>query len=167
MSTIARNESNVYAGEPMATAPTSRTDRGGPGIASAERVNAGLAVLRVVVGSVFLAHGAQKLFVYGLGGVSGAFAGMGIPMAEVAGPAVAFAEFLGGLALVLGLFTRVVGLGLAGVMLGAIFFVHLAGGFFAPEGGEFVRMLVAAAAALALTGPGSFSLDAAIARRRA
>jgi putative oxidoreductase len=134
---------------------------------SAERLNAGLAVIRVIVGSVFLAHGAQKLFVYGLGGVTGAFAGMGIPLAGVVGPAVAFLEFLGGLALVLGLFTRIAGLGLAAVMLGAIFTVHLAGGFFAPEGVEFVLTLFAAALALALTGPGGFSLDAALEQRRA
>jgi putative oxidoreductase len=136
------------------------------GIASAERVNAALALLRVVVGSVFVAHGAQKLFVYGIAGVSGAFAGMGIPLAGVAGPAVALIEFLGGMALILGLFTRIMALGLAGTMLGAIFFVHIGSGFFAPEGVEFVLTLFAAAIALALTGPGGFSLDAALNRYR-
>jgi putative oxidoreductase len=136
-------------------------------LASAERLNVGLAVLRIIVGTVFIAHGAQKLFVYGLGGVTGAFAGMGVPLAAVAGPAVAFLELFGGIALVLGLLTRLVGLGLAGVMLGAIVFVHAAGGFFAPEGVEFVLTLFAAAVALALTGPGTYSLDAVLARRRA
>ncbi len=132
---------------------------------SAERLSAGLAALRVIVGTVFLAHGAQKLFVYGFSGVSGAFGGMGVPLAGVAGPAVAILEFLGGIALLLGLFTRIAGLGLAGVMLGAIFFVHLAGGFFAPEGVEFVLTLFAAAAMFAITGAGGYSLDALIARR--
>jgi putative oxidoreductase len=133
---------------------------------SAARLSAGLAALRVIVGTVFLAHGAQKLFVYGLGGVSGAFGGMGVPLAGIAGPGVAFLEFFGGIALLLGLFTRIASVGLASVMLGAIAFVHLTGGFFAPEGVEFVLTLLAAAALFAITGPGGYSLDALIARRR-
>ena len=131
------------------------------------RLDAGLAVLRVIVGIVFLAHGAQKLFVFGLDGVAGAFGGMGIPAAGIMGPLVAFLELLGGAALVLGLFTRITGVLLAGVMLGALVLVHLPGGFFAPEGIEFVLTLMAGAIALALTGPGAYSLDAVLARRRA
>jgi putative oxidoreductase len=92
---------------------------------------------------------------------------MGIPLAGVVGPLVAFLELLGGAALILGLFTRVTGIALAGVMLGALVLVHLPGGFFAPEGVEFVLTLMAGAIALALTGPGAYSLDAALARRRA
>lgn len=134
---------------------------------NALRRDAGLAALRVIVGTVFAAHGAQKLFVYGLDGVAGGFASMGVPLASVVGPAVGLMELLGGMALILGLFTRVAGLGLAGVMLGAILFVHLPAGFFLPEGMEFVLTLLAAATALSLLGPGGFSLDAALGRRRA
>jgi putative oxidoreductase len=140
---------------------------GSVGSLSPQRVNAGLALIRVVTGAVFMAHGAQKLFVWGLSGVSAGFAGMGIPLAGVAGPAVAFAEFFGGIALLVGLFTRTVGLGLAAVMLGALVMVHLPAGFFAPEGIEFVLTLFTATAALALMGPGRFSLDALLARRKA
>lgn len=134
-------------------------------ISTSERLSAGVALLRVIIGTVFVAHGAQKLFVFGLTGVTEAFGGMGIPLAGVMAPAVALVELLGGFALIIGLLTRLAGLGLAITMLGAITLVHLPAGFFLPNGVEFALALFASAAALALIGPGEYSVDAVLARR--
>ena len=126
----------------------------------------GLAVLRVTTGAIFVAHGAQKLFVYGLDGVAGGFAQMGIPFPALVGPVVALLEFFGGLALMTGLLTRLVSAGLAINMLGAFLLVHLPAGFFLPNGYEFVLLLGASAIALTLSGAGRYSIDALIGRRR-
>jgi putative oxidoreductase len=131
------------------------------------RISAALTILRVALGGIFAAHGAQKLFVYGLGGVTGAFSHMGVPLPGLVGPVVAFLEFFGGLALVAGLLARSLGLLLALEMVGAMLIVHLKNGFFLPGGVEFVLALFAGALALALAGAGDYSLDRIIAERRA
>ena len=127
----------------------------------------GLLVLRVVVGGVFAAHGAQKIFEYTLPGTIGSFAGMGVPLPEIAAPVVAFVELIGGILLALGLFTRPVGILLAVDMVVALVAVHLPAGLWVGEGGyEFVAVLGVAALALAFTGAGRFSLDGAFLRGR-
>ena len=125
----------------------------------------GLAVLRIITGITFAAHGYQKLFVFGIAGVQGAFTQMGAPMPTVTGPLVACLEFFGGLALVIGLLTRFAALGLAVDMLGALVLVHFANGFFLPTGYEFTLTLFAACVALVFAGSGSFAADDLIARR--
>jgi putative oxidoreductase len=134
---------------------------------SERQLSAALATLRIIVGIVFVAHGAQKLFVYGFAGVTGAFEGMGVPAAGLVGPAVAVLEFMGGLALIAGFLTRPAAAGLAATMLGAALLVHLPAGFFLPNGVEFVLTLLGASVALALAGAGEWSVDARLARRGA
>ena len=150
----------------LASAPATAPVAAAAGASAAVRVDAALAILRVVTGGVLAAHGGQKLFVHGLAGVAGTFGQMGIPLAGLTGPATAFVEFFGGLALVVGLLTRLAGIGLALTMLGAMLLVHAAGGFFLPSGVEYTLALLGATVAIALAGPGRFSLDALLAARR-
>lgn len=125
----------------------------------------GLAVVRVVVGGIFVAHGAQKLFQFGLDGVTGAMAQMGVPIPPLSAALVTFTELLGGLALLLGLFTRLAALPLAFAMLVAMLQVHLKGGLFLPDGIEYTLVLLASSIGLALAGPGALALDNLLARR--
>jgi len=127
-----------------------------------------LLVLRLAIGAVFIAHGAQKVFVFGFAGVSGSFADMGVPQAEIVGPMVGLLELIGGVLLVLGLATRVVAAALVVDMLVATVLVHLSAGIFVTEGGyELTLVLGATALALVLAGAGRYSVDAALTRRRA
>ena len=135
--------------------------------ASKGQIDIGLAILRVVVGAIFLAHGGQKIFVFGFDGTAGAFGQMGIPMAGILGPLVALVEFFGGLALITGLLTRVASLGLLSTMVVAILQVHLKNGFFAPTGIEFPLSLLGSTALIALAGAGRFSLDRLVESRSA
>ncbi|MGY5765738.1 DoxX family protein [Brachybacterium sp. DNPG3] len=130
----------------------------------------GTLVARLVLGGIFLAHGWQKIFQWTFGGVSDAFAGMGIPLPGITGPVVAVVELVGGALLILGVATPIVGLVLAVDMLVAALQVHLAQGVFIDQGGwELVGALGAGALLLAAVGPGRLSLDALLrsGRRRA
>jgi putative oxidoreductase len=136
------------------------------GPASPRQLSLGIALVRIVTGIVFAAHGYQKFFVYGLDGATGAFTQMGIPAPTITAPLVAIVELAGGFALIVGLLTRLAALGVAINMLGAILLVRLSGGFFAPNGAEFEIVLFVNSLALVLAGAGALSADEAIARRR-
>lgn len=130
------------------------------------RVDAALAVLRMVVGVIFLAHGSQKLFTFGLDGVASGFGEMGVPYAEIVGPSIAFLEFFGGIFLIFGLFTRLAAFLLACDVAVAMALVHFKSGFFLPNGYEFVLLLMVSGLSLTLAGAGAWSLDAWLAGRR-
>lgn len=130
-----------------------------------------LTVLRLVLGVVFFAHGAQKLLGwfggYGFHGTMGFFEHLGMP-APVAFLIIC-TEFFGGLGLIVGLLTRIAALGIGVEMIGAIFMVHLPNGFFMNwygtqkgEGFEYHLLAIAIAAALLLRGAGKFSVDRAL-----
>jgi putative oxidoreductase len=114
----------------------------------------GLLPLRLVIALVFLMHGGQKLFVYGIAGTTGAMQSMGIPLPQVSAIVVTAVELLGGLAILAGVFTRWAALLLVADMAVAILAVRLQGGFFAPRGFEFELTLLAGALTLALMTPG-------------
>jgi putative oxidoreductase len=127
----------------------------------------GIAALRFIVGVVFLVHGSQKLFVYGFSGVAGSFGHIGIPVPALSAVVVTLVEFLGGLALIAGLFTRWAAILLAINMTVAVLAVHLKHGFFASAGGfEYPLTLLVANISLALAGPGACAVDNLLAKSR-
>jgi len=135
-------------------------------ISDAVTLGTGLLLARLIFGVLMVAHGGQKLFVFGFAGISGAFAQMGVPAAGLLGPFVALVEFFGGLALISGLLTRLASFGLMSTMIVAISLVHLKAGFFNPAGIEFPLSLLASTLVLAVAGAGAWSLDGLIANRK-
>jgi putative oxidoreductase len=120
-------------------------------------------ILRVVTGFLFAAHGWQKFTEFTIAGTQAAFAQMGVPAANLVAPVIATLELVGGIALILGVLTRVFAVLLAADMLGALFLVHASAGIFAATGGyELVLILAAAALAVALVGAGKVSVDKAL-----
>ncbi|MEQ4519096.1 DoxX family protein [Pseudarthrobacter sp. B907] len=120
-------------------------------------------ILRIVTGFLFAAHGWQKFNEFTIAGTQAAFAQMGVPAANLVAPVIATLELVGGVALILGVLTRVFAVLLAVDMLGALFLVHAPAGIFAAAGGyELVLILAAAALAVALVGAGKVSVDQAL-----
>jgi putative oxidoreductase len=132
-----------------------------------------LTILRLVLGVVFFAHGAQKMLGwfggYGFHGTMGFFEHLGMP-APVAFLIIC-TEFFGGLGLLVGLLTRIPALGIGVEMIGAVLMVHLPNGFFMNwagnqkgEGFEYHLLVIAIAAVLLIRGGGAFSADRALSK---
>ncbi|MBI3026587.1 DoxX family protein [Candidatus Woesearchaeota archaeon] len=112
------------------------------------------------MGVIFAYHGYLKLFVAGaLPGTAAFFAQIGIPLANVSAVIVAFAEFFGGLLLILGVATKWTALMLIFEMLVAFFMVHFKNGLLVSKGGyEFVLLILAALVVILANGAGAFSI---------
>lgn len=127
-----------------------------------------LLLARIALGVVFIAHGAQKLFTFGIAGTADSFAGMGVPAPQASAWFAAIVELVGGTALLVGAGITVAGLLLVTDMLGAFVLVHAPNGVFIDNGGfELVAALAAGALVLAATGAGRLSVDHLISTRRA
>jgi putative oxidoreductase len=128
-------------------------------------MDAGLLVGRLVLGAMMAAHGSQKLFGwfggYGLNGTAGFFEALGFRPGRLFVAAAAATEILGGLLLATGLLSPVASGLIVAVMIVAAFSVHWPHGVFATTNGIEVPLLYGTGAvALALTGPGAYSIDA-------
>jgi putative oxidoreductase len=130
-------------------------------------MNLGLLILRVVVGLLFVGHGAQKLFGiwggHGLAGTAGFFDSIGLKPGRLHATAAGVLEFAGGALLALGLFTPFAAAALIAVMAAAVLSVHLPKGIWSTAGGyEYNLVLSSVAFALAAIGAGNWSLDHAL-----
>jgi len=117
-------------------------------------------LLRLAVGSVFVVHGAQKMFVFGLAGTTGFLESVGVPFAALNAVLLMAVELGGGLAIMAGAATRPAAALTAFAMLVATAVVHLPNGYFLPNGAEFALTLLLASVALTQTGAGRYSIDA-------
>src|SRR5918911_2241448 len=134
-------------------------------ILTSTTISTGLLVLRLMLGLAMAAHGAQKLFGwfggYGLDGTGGFFEQLGFRPGRLFALAAGLGEFGGGVLVALGLLGPVGPALVIAVMLVAMLTVHAGHGFFAGKNGIELPLLYAVGAlALALTGPGQYSLDA-------
>lgn len=138
-------------------------------MATTDSRDLGLLALRLGVGGTLFAHGAQKLFGWfgghGLAGTGAFFESVGFRPGRANAVLAGLGEAGGGSLLALGLATPAAGAAVAGTMAVAAS-MHKSNGFFAQDGGlEYPAMLGLIAGALALSGPGELSLDAALGHR--
>lgn len=136
------------------------------------KAGAAALILRVPVGLILAAHGAQKLFAwfggYGLEGTGQWMASIGLEPGYWLAMMAGSAEFFGGIALAIGLLTRPAAVVAGFTMLIAIFSVHISNGLFmANNGYEYALTLLVVTVVLAIQGAGSFSLDNVLAKKLA
>ncbi|MBS7548370.1 DoxX family protein [Dietzia sp. Marseille-Q0999] len=125
-------------------------------------------ITRVILGVVLIAHGWEKFAINGIEGTGAFFDSIGIPGATAAAAVVGVIELVGGILLILGLLTPLVAVLVVVVMIGAFFTVHAGSGVYVSNNGwELVAVVGLAAAVFGLVGPGRYSVDAVLARRRA
>lgn len=128
----------------------------------------GIAILRAVTGTIFLLSGVDKLFIKGPDSMVGLLVELGSPLPLAVGTGVALIELLCGLALVVGLFTRLLCIPLALLMAGDILLVHGSNGFFVDNNGyEYALLRLTATVVLIFTGPGKAALATTLGPRKA
>jgi putative oxidoreductase len=128
-------------------------------------IDIGLLIIRLVIGALFIGHGAQKLFGwfggYGLKGTGGWFESIGMKPGVTMALFAGLAELIGGILFALGLLTPLAGIMIAGTMVMAIVKVHAPNGLWATSNGyEYNLTLLAVAIGIALIGAGQYSFDA-------
>lgn len=124
----------------------------------------GLLIIRLVIGILFIGHGAQKLFGWfgghGLKGTGGWFESIGMKPGVMMALSAGLAELIGGILFALGFLTPLAALMIAGTMIMAIVKVHGPNGLWATSNGyEYNLTLISVAIGIALIGPGRYALD--------
>ena len=124
----------------------------------------GLLIIRLVIGVLFIGHGAQKLFGWfgghGLKGTGGWFESIGMKPGVMMALSAGLAELIGGILFALGALTPLAALMIAGTMIMAIVKVHGPNGLWATSNGyEYNLTLISVAIGIALIGPGRYALD--------
>lgn len=121
----------------------------------------GATLLRLILGVVYIMHAYLAVVVFGPAGMVDYQAKNGVPFAEIGTWYLIVAHGLGGIFLVLGVFTRWAALANVPVMVGALLFVHLKNGFWAhsrPSGYEYVLVLAVVSLAVAMIGGGALTI---------
>jgi putative oxidoreductase len=127
-------------------------------------LSVGLLIIRLIIGLLFVGHGAQKLFGWfgghGLNGTGGWFESIGMKPGVTVALLAGLSELFGGIMFALGFLTPLAGIIIAGTMVMAIVKVHGANGLWVTNNGyEYNLTLLAVTIGIALTGPGQYAVD--------